>query len=284
VAATALDSIEQRLRDRAREWHVVVTETVETTSSLLAHGSREGRPVTLKIVRTAGDEWRAGEVLAAFDGRGMVRVHEFVPGAMLLERLQPGRSLVDLSLAGHDDEATAILSDVIAAMSPAAAPNTFVTVHDWGRGFARYSASGAALLPPDLVSQAENVFTLLSNSQTHPRLLHGDLQHYNVLFDRTRAWVAIDPKGVIGELEYEIGAALRNPAGRPDLFATPAIIERRISRFAARLKLDVDRTLAWAFAQAVLSAIWEIEDGPGPSANFQALAVAAAIRPMLPDM
>ena len=42
-------------------------------------------------------------------------------------------------------------------------------------------------------------------------LLHGDLQHYNVLLDKDRGWVAIDPKGVVGELEYEVGALLRNP-------------------------------------------------------------------------
>jgi streptomycin 6-kinase len=45
------------------------------------------------------------------------------------------------------------------------------------------------------------------------RLLHGDLQHYNVLLDRKRGWLAIDPKGVVAEGEFELGAALRNPIG-----------------------------------------------------------------------
>lgn len=51
-----------------------------------------------------------------------------------------------------------------------------------------------------------------------------DLQHYNVLFDDARGWLAIDPKGVVGEVEYEIGAILRNPIERPDLFAAPEIV------------------------------------------------------------
>jgi streptomycin 6-kinase len=51
----------------------------------------------------------------------------------------------------------------------------------------------------------------LCSSQRYRRLLHGDLHHGNVLHDSERGWVAIDPKGVLGEPEYEIGVALRNP-------------------------------------------------------------------------
>ena len=69
----------------------------------------------------------------------------------------------------------------------------------------------------------------LSGSQRSTRLLHGDLQHYNVLFDTDRGWLAIDPKGVVGELEHEIGAVLRNPDERPDLFLSSSVIERRNS-------------------------------------------------------
>ncbi|HSS77003.1 MAG TPA: aminoglycoside phosphotransferase family protein [Thermoanaerobaculia bacterium] len=271
----------QRLEDRAREWRVAVDETFETATSLITYGRREEDPVVLKVVKVRGDEWHSGEVLNAFGGRGMVLVHDFVAGAVLLERLLPGRSLVDLSVNDRDDEATALLAEVIGAMSPDAAMSGVPTVHDWGRGFERYAASGQHRLPAEMVSQAEQMYGRLQDSQTRPRLLHGDLQHSNVLFDDERGWVAIDPKGVVGELEFEIGAALRNPIERPDLFAEPAIIERRLSRFAARLGLDADRALAWAFAQAVLSAIWDIEDGPVGDGTPPSLRLAEAIQPML---
>jgi streptomycin 6-kinase len=98
-----------------------------------------------------------------------------------------------------------------------------------------------------------------------------------VLFDERRSWVAIDPKGVIGELEYEIGAALRNPYERPDLLASPETIERRLAIFQAALGIDVDRARAWAFAQGVLSAIWSVEDGHPVDANHAGLRLALAI-------
>jgi streptomycin 6-kinase len=107
------------------------------------------------------------------------------------------------------------------------------------------------------------------------------LQHYNVLLDSNRGWLAIDPKGVLGELEYEIGAALRNPFERPELFLAQPVIKRRVRQFANHLSLDYERTLKWAFAQAVLSAIWLIEDGFEIDEENNALKLANAIQPMV---
>ena len=137
-------------------------------------------------------------------------------------------------------------------------------------------------MPEHLLSEAHRVYAELCASQSRPRLLHGDLHHNNVLFDAERGWLAIDPKGVVGELkEYEIGAALRNPYEMPELFAMPSTIEKRVERFARALNLDAGRTLAWGFAQAVLSAIWSVEDGFAILPGSPSIALANAIRSML---
>ena len=157
------------------------------------------------------------------------------------------------------------------------------TVQDWARGFERYSESGDLQVPGNLIEEAHHWYSYLSASQQHPRLLHGDLQHHNVLFDSDRGWLAIDPKGVAGEIEYEIGAVLRNPTERPDLFASPAHVERRLNRFARRLGMCFERALAWGFAQGVLSAVWQVEDGFTVDARDNpSIMLATAIRPMLP--
>ena len=85
----------------------------------------------------------------------------------------------------------------------------------------------------------------------------------------------------MGELEYETGAMLRNPVDRPDVFASRATIERRLAHLSGRLGLDGDRMLRWGFAQAVLSALWDVEDGYVVDASNPALRLAAAIQPML---
>lgn len=262
---------------------MLCADTFETASSVIAFGTRDGQSVVLKVIKQPGDEWRSGEILAAFDGHGAACVYEQSPGAVLLERLRPGNSLVDLTLNGRDEEATEILADVISKIStsPLELPEACVTVQTWARGFESYLATGDVQIPRDLVTAGQRVYLGLCASEQRPMLLHGDLQHYNVLFDSDHGWLAIDPKGVAGEIEYEVGAFLRNPFERPELFLSPAIIERRLKQLAKRLNLDFERALAWSFAQAVLSAIWSIEDGFRVDPTNPALRLAEDLRPML---
>ncbi|HEX6050581.1 MAG TPA: aminoglycoside phosphotransferase family protein [Gemmatimonadaceae bacterium] len=274
-------SLPDRLAALSRQWRVTVVRAFDTPSSCIVVGWRGGEPVLLKIVKRGGDEWRAGEVTRAFGGQGMVRVLDAAPGAVLLERLEPATPLVEIVRHGDDDRATAILCDVIAAMSPDPASREWPTVRDWSRGFDRYVVGRDQQLPRELVAFGQHTYLDLCESQRHVRLLHGDLQHYNVLYDRSRGWIAIDPKGVVGELEYELGAALRNPVERPDLVATPANVERRVAVFASRLSLDAERVMRWAFAQAILSAIWSVEDGERVGPESPALGLAATLRTML---
>lgn len=272
----------ERLDELARAWGVAADATLETESSVVAFGSRGGAPVALKVVRRPGDEWHCGRVLGAFGGRGTARALELADGAVLMERLVPGTPLVTMALAGRDDEATDILADVVRRMSrPGPPPPGTPAAERWGRAFGWYLATGDAQIPRGLVEHGRDVYLELCASQRETRLLHGDLQHYNVLSDHARGWLAIDPKGVVGEVEYELGAALRNPGERPELFASPAIVARRLRRYEAALALDAGRALAWAFAQAVLSAVWYVEDGFAVDARNPSLLLADAIRPML---
>jgi streptomycin 6-kinase len=271
----------RRVEERIQAWQVVAERRVESGGSILVHGERRGQSIVLKIARQGNDEWRSGEVLSAFAGKGVVRVLDHSDGAVLLERLRPGESLADLAIGGDDDRATAILAEVMGRMSPGEAPSACPTIQEWGRGFERHAADGDTRIPKPLFEAARRVYAQQADSQSRARLLHGDLHHYNVLRDDAHGWVAIDPKGVVGEREYEIGASLRNPYERPELFTDPAIIERRTDRFARDLHLDAARILAWAFAQAVLAVIWAAEDGEPIRPDHPWLALAASIRPML---
>jgi len=268
----------RRFEQRVRIWNVRVEETKQTDSALLGFGTRDTKAVVLKVMRRPGDEWRSGSVLHAWHGHGCVRVYESVDGAVLMERLRPASPLKDLAISGRDDEATEALADVIARLPCTSAPLHTRTVEDWGEGFRRYRASGDQQIPIALVQRAEALYWELCSSQRKRRLLHGDLHHDNVLWDSSRGWTAIDPKGVIGELEYEVGASLRNPIERPELFASAAIVERRLAIYGERLKLDFTRALAWCFSQAVLSVIWGVEDGFAVRPDDPVLRFASALR------
>ena len=276
-----MSSAFDRLVVHAQQWDVVLERTFETDSSVLAFGNRESSPVTLKISKHLGDEWHSGDILRAFAGEGMVRVYESVAGAVLLERLEPGNELVEMVREGNDDQATEILADVMRRLANHPAPDGCTSVLDWALGFDRYRTTGDTRIPSALVQKADEIFRSLASSSSRSMLLHGDLHHYNVLYDEKRAWVAIDPKGVVGELEYEVGAILRNPRELPELFASRPVIESRLRILTDALHLDYLRALHWSFAQAVLSAIWDVEDGYEVDAIHPSLILAGTLEPML---
>lgn len=273
-----MKSPRDRLQAKATDWKVTIEETRETPSSQLGFGMRAGVRVVLKITKKSGDESHSGKVLRAYGGDGAVRVYESETDAVLVERLEPGEHLVELVKRGEDEEATRILAQVIGKLAHHEAPAECPTVADWKRSFDRYLATADQQVPRALVHDARHVYQDLASSQRTTMLLHGDLQHYNVLFDNERGWVAIDPKGVVGELEYEVGALLRNPVELPELYTHPVTINRRLEILCDLLQLDHSRTLNWSFAQAVLSAIWGIEDGYPITRNDPSLLLAQVLK------
>jgi streptomycin 6-kinase len=179
-----------------------------------------------------------------------------VLGVMLLERLQPGKTLVEL---GDDREATGIAIAVMRQLwQPAPERHPFPTVAKWAAGMGRmrvYFDGGTGPFPRRLVELAESLFAELIPSMEAAVLLHGDLHHGNILSAQRHPWLALDPKGVVGEPAYEVGAFLRNPSPQPR-----RIQAWRVDQFSAELGLDRERVIGWGVAQAVLSAWWSIED------------------------
>ena len=279
----AVDPLARRRDEVARRWRVEVDEIAESDTSLIAYGRRDGRQVVLKVVKREGDEWHSGDVLRAFRGRATVELLESAPGALLMERLVPGTSLVTLVESGGDNDATEIIAGVIRSMAPAAPPSSCPAIGDWAKAFDSYLSIGDSRIDMSLIDHAKTIFAALDGTQTNVRLLHGDLQHSNVLFDERRGWVTIDPKGVIGESEYEIGAALRNPREMPDLIGNPMVMQRRLDTYVTALGLDRRRTLGWAFAQAVLSMIWTVEDQGVIAADDPSRRLAVVLQPMLKE-
>jgi streptomycin 6-kinase len=115
----------------------------------------------------------------------------------------------------------------------------------------------------------------LSN-QDDVRPLHGDLHHENVFFG-VRGWLALDPKGLVGDPAFDVANLFYNPIDRDDLRTDPRRMHSVASRFAKVLRRDQRTILDHGFAHACLSAAWHVEDGNHAEAQ-RSLAVASAIR------
>ncbi len=224
----------------------------------------DGTPVVVKACSPTGEFPGELAALRVYDGRGAARVLavDRAREVLLLERLEPGTLLHAVE---DDEEATAIAAGVMRALwRPAPRDHPFPSVADWGAGFVRLRrryGGGTGPFPSALVEEAERLFAALDASAAAPVVLHGDLQHYNILDAGARGWLAIDPKGLIGDPAYETGALLRNrlpvPLSNPE---AGRVLARRVDQFAAQLGLDRARVRGWGLAQAVLSAWWSMED------------------------
>ena len=280
-----LSALPSLLEDCARRWSLTLSPPFPnlTFNYVAPVALSDGTEAVLKVGVPNNELHAEAAALRAFDGRGSVRLLESDAdaGVLLLERLRPGVVLTTLADEANDDEATAIAASVMRGLWRSAPDgHEFPTVEDWGRGFARLRArfgGGTGPLPAAQVEEAETLFAELLASSGPPVLLHGDLHHDNILSAQRQPWLAIDPKGVVGEPAYEVGALLRNLW--PDRYAhrdPRRLLERRAQRLAEELEMDPARVRGWAIAQAVLSDVWGIEDNDGgwegASANTDLLA------------
>jgi streptomycin 6-kinase len=239
-------------------------ETVTPRATLLPV-RRGGEPAMLKLMGPLSDEGPSARALRHFAARGAVRVLAEDDGAILLERAVPGTTLTDVVADGRDDEATAIVANVTAAVHYGDTPDGFQSLEDWGDGFRRQRERGAHLsLPSALLARAEGVWRELAASQGRRYLLHGDLHHDNILLG-DRGWLAIDPKGIVGEAAFEPAAMLRNPVRLWPFSADAKRMKRRMAILCERLSLDRERVIGWTFGLMVLGACWSIEDGDSDS-------------------
>ncbi|HUF39860.1 MAG TPA: aminoglycoside phosphotransferase family protein [Anaerolineales bacterium] len=261
-----LESLPALLARCADHWSLALHPPFDLSYNYVCPATRAGgEPVVLKI-GLPNDELNSEQTaLAVYAGDGCVRLIDRLPeiSAFLLERLQPGTPLTRVD---DDERATRIAADVMAALwKPPPGDHAFRTTADWAAGLEKLRSEfggGTGPFAPDLVDAAEDLFADLHASQGPAVLLHGDLHHFNILRAGRSPWLAIDPKGILGEREYEIGALLRNPDNdRLNDDALRRRTLRRIDQLAEYFDFDRGRLIGWGLAQAVLSAWWGFEDG-----------------------
>jgi streptomycin 6-kinase len=123
------------------------------------------------------------------------------------------------------------------------------------------------LVPPDSpfpvawITRALGIYRELAGPPSRWVLLHGDLHQHNILAGGREPWLAIDPKGVMGEPVCETGPLLLNalPADR-ERASIQRILERRTAQLAEELDVDRASLRSWGVVRAVMSGFWSVED------------------------
>lgn len=116
---------------------------------------------------------------------------------------------------------------------------------------ARWERLGRPFERP-LLEEAVGFLREAAPSQGEQVLLHQDLHGGNVLRATREPWLAIDPKPLVGEREFDTASLLRDR--RPELLGDPgaaARVRRRLDQLAGELGLDRERMRGWGVAHAL---------------------------------
>ena len=247
---------------------------VETPSSLLLPVTGASGASMLKLFKPHSDEKDSAALLSYFGGEGAVRLIEDGGEAILVERADARPSLMAMATSGGDDRAAEILAACAAKLHAPRGrppPASLFPLRIWFRAlFERQAAA------PILARCARAARALLA-SERDIAALHGDLHHDNVLAS-ARGWLAIDPKGVLGERAYEVANLLGNPWPYGEVVHDAGRMLRLARYYADALALDPDRVLGYALAHAGLAACWEMEDGRDPAFRLKCAEILAPLR------
>jgi streptomycin 6-kinase len=266
-------------------WHLSDPQHLASTATSHVYTVKyHGTTVILKLLTTLGqeDEQGAAAALTWFAGRGAIRLWRHDAHALLLEYVA-GDALTTLVAAGYDDTATHIIADVLDELHHPVVTPVLATLTPLPQRF--YSLfvraqQDKAAEASSIFGQAAAVAQALLAGQQEQYVLHGDLHHENIRYSAQRGWLAIDPKGIIGERAYDAANALCNPVTVPHLVQSAARLLKQADCLAAGLAITPSRLLAWVYVHACLAASWSLEDGTDPR---HWLIMAHLVHPHVPQ-
>jgi streptomycin 6-kinase len=228
-------------------------------------------PAMLKIAVEA-EERRGAALMVWWNGEGAARVLAHDGAALLMERAIGADSLVEMARNGRDDQASRIICEVAAklhAPKDCPPPSTVLTLSRWFKALAP-----AASRFGDIWERAANTARELLAEPQEAVVLHGDIHHGNILDAGPRGWLAIDPKGLVGERGFDFANIFCNPD--LETATAPGRLARQASVIAEAAGLDRMRLLKWVLAYAGLSAAWMLEDGHRPDLELTVAELAAS--------
>ncbi|KGR76144.1 aminoglycoside phosphotransferase family protein [Ureibacillus sinduriensis] len=248
-----LKQLPEKVEQLCTEWGL----TIEGESSNLSYNyvayvkDAMDRSLVLKVGIPGYDFSNEIKAAKAFQGEGFVKLYkeETELGAMLLERLEPGRMLKEVEKENQAYIYLEVWNKLNRQPSQGLPP-----IHNW------FQVLGNPL-PNDLITDDRVEIALrykeeIEKSSEGNVHLHGDLHHDNILYDRKRGWLAIDPKGVQGDCYFDYISFLFN-----ELHGNMVLLETRVKQIVQAQALDELRLRKVAVALLTVQVLWAVEDG-----------------------
>jgi len=245
-------------------------------SGLVLPVRSDGREAVLKLSLPVEETLSEGPSLRAWQGDGAVRVLRDDPErcALLLERLDPHRTLIDKELSAAADIWGGIVrrlsipvAEVSRILGPGSAlsaiPRLSDTAERWCDEFPQGWQDTGRPFPRWLLEAALEVCQVhgtVGRRRSQDVLVHQDLHFLNILArpgsPESDEWVAIDPQAVLGDAEFSLPPVLRNRLAEYPVVRPAEGVLRRLEEFCAAAGLDAELARQWSMVSFVEDALW----------------------------
>jgi len=261
-----IDGLESTVRELEEIWSMKVLEPFAAGEfNYVAPASRDGEMTVVKI----GPPYETTEIfgeadwLRQRDGHGAVKLlaKDRTRRAILIEHAFPGKNLTEI-FAGDEASALGPAIDILSAnrIGEHHAPADAIKLNDWFDGLRRFPGTK---FPADYAVKALGIYERLSEQRDRILYLHGDFHPANIVNATRAPYLAIDAKGIVGHIGYDIACFLNNfhwwQDEKPDVDER---LENAVSQFADSFDIDPFELRQWAFAQMVLGAWWTFDEMP----------------------
>ena len=252
-----LKSLANLAGECAEHWSLRLGEPFEGSHVSLVVPAElpDGTRGVLKINFPEPESEHEADALEHWKGEGAVQLlaHDPERRALLVERCEPGTPLWQLD---DDVHALRIATGVLVRIwRPPPAGHRFRPLAlEAARWDVELRAAWVELGRPfdrDLLDEAVAACRELGPDQGDPVVLHQDFHGGNVLRARREPWLAIDPKPLVGEREFDAASLLRDRRDRLVQSGAGRIVRRRLDLLASELGLDRERMRRWGIAHAL---------------------------------
>ncbi|SDK15755.1 aminoglycoside phosphotransferase family protein [Streptomyces indicus] len=219
-------------------------------------------PAVLKVSFPHPGNVHEPHAFAAWGGHGAVRLYarDDARFAMLLERAHTDT----LAECGDPDEMVVVagrISRRLAVPAPSGLPRQSERAAEWERRLLVDAEEFEGALPRRVLEAALATVRELGPGQPDV-MIHGDLHPRNILRADREPWLAVDPKGYVGDPAWDGGTLLKSMGlvfiGVDD---PGKEVHRALDLFADAAELDPVRVRRWGQLHAVEAAYWARRHG-----------------------
>ncbi|MGP9683634.1 aminoglycoside phosphotransferase family protein [Brachybacterium sp. AOP3-A1-3] len=255
-----LDRLPALVARRCEDWGLEVDgDPVHGSNALVVPVRRGTQEAALRLSPPGDDLALECAALRHWDGRGVVELldSDEAAGVMLLERLDPSRSL-----SAQSPQRSAAVLGALTRTLAVPAPGTATGTHEIAAGEARSATARWEALGEPVPRTLLEAGIAAAGRRTADDPGHGsvdgDLHDQQVLTGARHRWTVVDPVLLRGNREYDVGRALWS---RLDELPAEEDVRAALAAFVEAAQVPPERARDWVLVRSMSYLLWGLEQG-----------------------